>query len=63
MERKIHIFNTFEEQELHQFNQMQKTTALQRLQNLFYMQNFTRKVNNQKRKIKTLTISNGHITS
>jgi hypothetical protein len=63
MERKIHIFKTFEEQELHQLEQLQKTTAKQRLQNLFYMQNFTKKINPTKNKNKTLTFTNGYITS
>jgi hypothetical protein len=63
MERKIYIFKTFKEQELHQLQQLQKTTEIQRLQNLFYMQNFSRKKNPPKNKTKTLTFINGYITS
>ncbi len=63
MKREIKIFKSFEEQEAYQIDKQKKTTPEQRLVNLFYMQNLSRKFRPNKTAQKKIIITHGFITS
>ena len=63
MEREIKIFKSFEEQEAYQLDKQKKTTPEQRLANLFYMQNLSRKFRSNITAQKKIIITHGFIAS
>ena len=63
MKREIKIFKSFEEQEAYQLDKQKKTTPEQRLTNLFYMQNLSRKFRPTITAQKKIIITHGFITS
>ncbi len=63
MKREIKIFSSFEEQEAYQLDRQKKTTPEQRLVNLLYMQNLSRKFRPNKTVQKKIIITHGFITS
>ena len=63
MKREIKIFKSFEEQEQYKLDKLKNTTPHQRLLNLFYMQNLSRKFHPGKTIQKKITITHGFITS
>jgi hypothetical protein len=63
MKREIKIFKNFEEQEAWKVEKSKETTAAQRLANLLYMQNLTKKIHSIKPGKKYIKITHGFITS
>ena len=63
MAKSIKIFKSFEEQEVYQMEQVRKTSPLERLRNLFYMQQLSLKFHPQKDGRKKIIISHGFTTS
>jgi hypothetical protein len=63
MERKIKIFKTFEEQEAYQLQRQKETTPIERLKNLFYMQQFSIKLHPPKDTLRKITIHHGYFAS
>ena len=63
MKREIKIFKSFEEQEAYQIVKLKKTTPEQRLANLFYMQNLSRKFRPNITAQKKIIITHGFIAS
>ncbi len=62
MQRIFKIHKTFEEMEQYDIALRQQTTAIQRFRNLYYMQNFTKKVHGNKNvnRTRTITITHGY---
>ncbi len=63
MKREIKIFKSFEEQEAYHLDRQKNTTPGQRLVNLLYMQNLSRKFRPNKTTEKKIIITHGFITS
>lgn len=62
MKRQIKIFKSFEEQEQYKLEEMRNTTALERFQMLYAMQQMTKKLHPSDDKKRRIIISpNGHI--
>jgi hypothetical protein len=62
MNKTITIFKTFAEQEEHRLQREMATTPLQRLQNLFYMQQLSLKFRPLKNTRRTLVFHHGYTT-
>ena len=63
MKREIKIFKSFEEQEAYQLERLRKTTPLERLRNLYYMQQFSLKFQPKNNSQKKIIISHGFTSS
>lgn len=63
MTRSIKIFKSFEEQEAYQMEQLRNTSPLERLRNLYYMQQLSLKFHPEKKGQKKIIISHGFTTS
>jgi hypothetical protein len=63
MERKIKIFKTFEEQEAYNIQQQRQTTPMERLRNLFYMQQLSLKMHPEKNKQRKIIVNHGYFAS
>jgi len=61
MEKKIRIFKSFEEQEKFSLVQMLQTTAKERFQSLFQLQQWTNLFHPQKDTGRRIIIKNGHL--
>lgn len=62
MKRQIKIFKSFEEQEQYKLEEMRNTTAIERFQMLYAMQQMTKKLHPSDDKKRRIIISrNGHI--
>ncbi len=61
MKREIKIFKSFEEQEQYHLEMMRQTTPMERFQNLYRMQQFTKHFHRGKDKTRRIIIKkNGH---
>ena len=63
MAKSIKIFKSFEEQNTYQLEQLRKTSPLERLRNLYYMQQLSLKFHPEKKGQKKIMISHGFTTS
>ena len=63
MAKSIKIFKSFEEQEAWQMEQARNSTPLERLRNLYYMQQLSLKFHPPKKEQKKIIISHGFTSS
>jgi hypothetical protein len=61
MEKKIHVFKSFEEQNEWHLDQMRKTTVEERFRELYLMQQMTRLLHPPKKSERKIVIKNGFI--
>ena len=61
--KSIKIYSSFEEQDAWQLEQLRKTTPLDRLRNLYYMQQLSLKFHPKEKEQKKIIVSHGFTTS